>query len=174
MTSITSLAPMSKCTIRPSIGRGVAVVGRVGAQERDAPRDAAALLAVVAEHTGRPRVDLHAVEQSVMPRRASAAMYSGCCFVVKIAFDGLGHEQRGPHVVDARARSMISPVAETTTASMQADSRARHDDDAHLAIDRIARLPRASVVLRGLVQHELREQRAVGTRPDRAGSRPRE
>ncbi len=43
-----------------------------------------------------------------------------------------------------------------------------HDDEPHLALDGIARLPAREVVLVGLVQHDVREQRRLGDATRRA------
>ena len=141
------------------MGRGVAVVGRVVAEERDAARDAPAVFGVVAERARGPRVDLHRVEVGdAAPRERGDVL--GMFLRGEDRVDRLGHEQRGAHALD---RAPLAQVA----------ARHRHDDldeverragtasDAHLAIDRIAVLPLREVGFGRFVQHDVREQRAL-------------
>ena len=97
-----------------------------------------------------------------MPRSASAAMYSGCSFVVKIALDRLGHQQRGPHVgvVAATRRSRRAsptrrprrgPCVGPGTDDARAPRRSTGSPAFHCASSSLCRL----------VQHDVREQRAL-------------
>ena len=70
---------------------------------------------VVAEHAGRPRVDLHVVEVGdPAPRERGDVV--GVLLRREDRVHRLGHQQRGPHAVDRRATRRISPL------------RHRHDD----------------------------------------------
>ena len=164
---------MSKCTMRPSIGPRVAVVGRVVAEERDAARDAPSVLGVVAERAGRPRVDLHRVEVGdAAPGERGDVL--GVLLRGEDRVHRLGHEQRGPHAFD------LAPLAHLAV---------RHRDDDLDELQRRARarraraparstgspsLPLRELGLGGLVEHDVREQRALrDAARRRARSRPR-
>ena len=118
-------------------------------------------LGVVAEGTGRPRVDLHRCSMSVIPRRASAAMYSGCSIVVNIAFIASVNEQRRPHPFD------LAPLAHLARRHRDDDLDHRQlgtgdDERAQLPVDRVAGLPLRQDLLGGLVEHDVGEAGGVG------------
>ena len=147
----------------------VAVVGRVVAQERDAARDAPPVFAVVAEHAGRPRVDLHVVEVGD-PALGERGDVLGVL---------LGREDRArsPRSSAARAacrrsscQSTISPVRRPTRRPRCRSSVGPGHDDARARAARPGSpgFHRASSSLCRLVQHDVREQRALGHAARRA------
>ena len=97
-----------------------------------------------------------------MPRRASAARYSGCSFVVKIAFVASVHEQRRAACRRPRATRRSRRVVDVDDDLDDLQVRAGHDDGAHPALDRIARLPLREHRPCAARAARCREQRAVG------------
>ena len=95
-----------------------------------------------------------------MPRRASAAMYSGCSFVVTIAPIDSGHQQRRPHV------GVVTPLDDLAGGHrhdhlVEVHARAGHDDHARRRSTGSPAFQRDLVLVR-LVQHDVREQRVLG------------
>ena len=80
-------------------GTRVSVVERVGAQERDAARDAAIGLGVVSEHAGGPGIDLHVVDvgdATASERREVLGVLLGG----KNRVHRLAEQQGGPNALD--------------------------------------------------------------------------
>ena len=109
-----------------------------------------------------------------MPRRASAAMYSGCSLVVKIAFIASVISSAGRMPSTSR-HSRTSPRGHATRRLDQVERRARaRRAPARARSTGIARLPLRELVLVGLVRAR-RGRRACARTADRyrARSRPR-
>ena len=98
-----------------------------------------------------------------MPRRASAARYSGLLRDRAHRLRGFVHEQRGPHALDSRHSTIIAG-ADVDDGLDDTALRTGHDDGAHSALDRVAGLPLREHVLVGSCKHDVREERAVGER----------
>ena len=163
ITSITSLRAHVEVHDQALDRPGVAVVGRVGAEERDAARDAPAVLGVVAERRRRATGRSARASRSVMPRRRERGDVLGVLL--------RGEDRvRSPRSSAARA-ACPRPSRHSTTSPV----RDRHDDlDAGRASGPAPRARATSrstgspafhcaqVVLGRLVQHDVREQRALG------------
>ena len=103
----------------------------------------------------------------MIPRLAERGEVLGCAFVVKIACAASVISSVG-RTSSISSHDSISPVPTSTTASTTPFSGPGTIDDAHAPLDGVARLPLRERRLVGLVQHDAREQRAVGDATRRA------
>ena len=140
----------------------VTVVGLIVAQERDAARDPSSLFAVVAEHPGGPGVDLHAIDHV---RGDSPAGKRGQVLGIRAnradRLRGLVHEQGRADRLDFGPR-FDHPRADVDDRLDHAALGTGNDDTAQTPLDGIAGLPPREHLLHRFVQHDAREQRAVG------------
>ena len=109
-----------------------------------------------------------------MPRRASAATYSGCSFVVKMAFIASVMSSAGRMPCDLAATRRTSPLRDRHDDLDELQLGAGHDCDAHLAVDGIAGLPlRERRPCRARAARRARTSAPSGTRPVGAHDRDR-
>jgi hypothetical protein len=139
---------------------GVRVVARFHVQEGDATRDAAIVLALVAEHSGRPRIDLHQIEVGDAALGERPDVF-GVLLGRHDRTEGFRDEQRGSHV------GVITPVDDLALRHrhdhlVQIHRRTGHHHDPDAPVDGIVRLPARQRLLLRFVQHHVREQRRVG------------
>ena len=127
----------------------------------------------VAEHAGRPRVDLHRVEIGD-PAPGQRGDVVGMLLRREDRAHRLGHEQRGPHAVDRHATRSISPRVTETTISMSCRSGPGTTTTRTEPLDGVAGLPlRELVLVRARAARRARTARPRGRGRRRARSRPR-
>ena len=117
--------------------------------------------ALVAEHARRPRVDLHRVEVGDAAL-ARARRRIGVFLRREDRVHRLGHEQRGPHALDLAPLDAPRRCVTDTTTSMSCNPVPGTTWMRTSRSTGSPSLPTCEVVLVGLVQDDVREERAVG------------